>query len=82
MSAIQITERGLHPTALGMALQLKVFAPGYPLLTWREVWEAFTAQYPGRWAIQIFPPASELVDGKNVYHLWVLDNEPVGFNLR
>lgn len=80
--AITITERGHRETVLGRALQLKVFAPGYPVLTWRQVWEAFTAAYPGRWAVQVFPPASELVDGKNVYHLWVLEREPEGFNLR
>lgn len=79
---VRVTERGYRETALGRALQLKVFAPGYPLLTWRQVWEAFAAAYPDRWAVQVFPPASELVDSKSVYHLWVLEGEPQGLNLR
>lgn len=68
-SDIVITERGTRETCLGRALQLKVFAPGYRPLSWREVWEAFVAQYPGRWAVQSFPPADRLIDGKAVYHL-------------
>jgi hypothetical protein len=79
---VTITERGTKETCLGPALQLKVFAEGYPVLTWRQVWDAFTAAYPGRWAVQIFPPSESLIDSKAVYHLFVLDSEPQGFNLR
>lgn len=31
-----------------------------------------------RLAVEVFPPVSELVDGANMYHLWIL---PVGYNL-
>jgi hypothetical protein len=79
--AITITERGERDSVLGRVLQLKVFAPGYPPLSWREVWEAFAAAYPGRWAVQVFPPAGSLVDSKAVYHLWLLPGEPAGLNL-
>ncbi len=79
--AIQITERGFRESCLGRVLQLKIHAPAYRPLSWREVWEAFAARYPGRWAVQVFPPAGSLVDGKAVYHLWVLDHEPQGLNL-
>ena len=79
---VEITERGERDSCLGRVLQLKVWAPGYPVLSWSEVWSAFTERYPGRWAVQFFPPAGSLVDSKNVYHLWVLDSEPAGFNLR
>ena len=48
----------------------------------REVWDAFTKAYPEKWAVQCFPPESELVDSKAVYHLWVLEEEPEGLNLR
>ena len=82
MSAVQITERGRKDSCLGRVLQLKVFAADYRPLGWREVCDAFNAAYPGRWAVQVFPPAAELVDGKSVYHLWVLDGEPAGLNLR
>lgn len=33
---------------------------------------------PGRVAMEVFPPASELVDQADAYHLWVL---PEGFRL-
>ena len=82
MEDVIITERGVRATALGRALQIKVFRPGYPVLTWREVWDAFTARYPQRWAVQVFPPTEALIDGKAVYHLFVLDDEPAGLNLR
>lgn len=77
-----VTERGYRETCLGRVLQIKVFAPGYPPLSWRQVWDAFTARYPGQWAVQCFPPAGELVDGKAVYHLFVCATEPWGLNLR
>lgn len=81
---VQITERGVRDSCLGAVLQLKVFAPDYRPLGWREVWEAFAAAYPGRWAVEVFPPAARLVDGKNVYHLFALPegNSPAGLDLR
>lgn len=79
---VEVTERGSRDSCLGLVTQLKVWAPGYPPLSWSAVWEAFTERYPGRWAVQVFPPAEHLVDGKNVYHLWVLEAEPHGLNLR
>jgi hypothetical protein len=79
---ITITERGYRDTCLGRVLQLKIFARGYPRLAWREVWEAFASAYPGKWALEIFPPADELVDSKAVYHLFVLEREPAGLNIK
>jgi hypothetical protein len=80
--AVEITERGFRDSCLGRVLQLKIHAPGYRPLSWREVWEAFVARYPGRWAVQCFPPAGALVDGKAVYHLWVCDVPPAGLDIR
>lgn len=77
-----ITERGYRESCLGRVLQIKVFEPGYRPLAWREVWDAFAAAYPGQWAVQVFPPATHLVDGKAVYHLWVLAGKPQGLDLR
>lgn len=77
-----VTERGYRESCLGRVLQLKIHAPGYVPLSWREVWDAFSAAYPGRWAVQCFPPADQLVDQKAVYHLFVLESEPFGLNLR
>lgn len=84
MALVRITERGVRDSVLGPVLQIKVFAPDYRALSWREVWEAFANAYPDRWAVQCFPPADQLVDGKSVYHLWVLAPGvcPVGLNLR
>lgn len=82
MSDITITERGHRDSCLGRVLQLKVFAPDYRPLGWREVWDAFAAAYPGRWAVQVFPPADRLVDSKAVYHLWATEGEPAGLDLR
>jgi len=67
---------------LGPVRQIKIFAPGYPPLQWREVWERFMVEYPGQWAVQMFPPEGSLVDGKAVYHLWVLENAPEGLDIR
>ncbi len=79
---IIITERGTRETCLGPALQLKICTADYRPLGWREVWDAFAAAYPGRWAVQVFPPAERLLDAKAVYHLWVLNQEPTGLDLR
>jgi len=78
---VKITERGYRGTVLGQVLQLKIHSLTYALLSWREVWDAFSKAYPNKWAVQFFPPAVDLVDVKNVYHLWVLETRPLGFNL-
>ena len=79
LRAIKVRE-----TPLGPALHVKIRGADRRPLAWREVWECFSAHYPGRWAVQSFPPAEELVDGKAVYHLFVLppDFEPAGLNIK
>jgi len=74
----------LVDTDLGPVTQIEIYDPGYRPLSWREVWEKFAETYPGRWAVQAFPPRDQLVDGKAVYHLWVLEPGvvPRGLNLR
>ena len=79
---INITERKYHESCLGRVLQLKIFTDDFDRLYWSEVWEEFVKRYPGKWAVQVFPPVEKLVDGKNVYHLWVLDQCPEGLSLR
>jgi hypothetical protein len=81
MTDIVITERGTRDSVLGPVLQIKVFAPGYRPLAWREVWDAFATAYPGRWAVQVFPPAGRLIDSKAVYHLFVCEQAPGGLDL-
>ena len=79
---ITITDRGERDSCLGPVTQLKVFSDDYRPLTWSEIWQAFTEQYPGQWAVQVFPPADRLVNGKNVYHLFMLPGKPYGLDLR
>ena len=69
-------------SSLGRVTWVKIHAPGYRPCTWREVWEKFAESYPGKWAVQAFPPADQLVDGKAMYHLFVCDEAPKGLNIR
>jgi hypothetical protein len=50
-------------------------------MAWSEVWATFADRYPGRWAVPFFPPASDLVDEANIYHLFVLEEAPLGVNI-
>jgi len=79
---VKIREMGTRDTPLGEVLYIKMHAEGFPKLSWSECWEAFSQAYPGKWAVQMFPPADQLVDGKCMYHLFVLDGEPEGLNIR
>lgn len=79
---IVITERGYQDSCLGRVLQLKIHDADYGKLGWEDVWNAFTDAYPGKWAVEVYPPKSAIVNGKNVYHLWVLESAPVGLTLR
>jgi hypothetical protein len=71
-------------SCLGVVTATKIHAEDFRPLGWREVWERFSAEFPGRWAVQCFPPSDQLVDGKSVYHLFVLPAgaEPAGLNIK
>ena len=77
---LRVVER--RSSCLGEVLYIKICSWTYRPLAWREVWECFAAAYPGKWAVQCFPPAEQLVDGKAVYHLFVCDQIPEGLNIR
>jgi len=79
---INITEHGERESCIGKVLWIKVFAEDYRRLYWREVWDVFSKKYPGKWAVQVFPPKRQLVDSKSVYHLWVAETCPQGLNIR
>lgn len=68
-------------TELGPATYIRIATPNYRTLTWTEVWKAFSAIFPGQWAVQAFPPGDRLVDEDNVYHLFVLRNPPGGMDI-
>lgn len=82
MNHIHIQEKEYRETALGIALYIRVFTDNYQQLSWSEVWNRFAQSYPGQWAIQCFPPHDQVVDEENIYHLFVLDCPPQGFNIR
>ncbi|NJN53677.1 MAG: hypothetical protein HC804_02325 [Anaerolineae bacterium] len=68
----------------GEVTHLKIATPEYTQLTWVQVWQAFTAVYPDRWAIELYPPVTDLVNEARVYHLWMLPEAwrpPQGMNL-
>ena len=80
---IQIKEDAeTRETALGTVKHIRMWAADWKPLTWREQWEAFARAYPGKWAVQAFPPADQLVDGKAVYHMFVCETPPSGLNIR
>lgn len=47
----------------------------------RELWDLFAELYPGKWALQVFPDAKNLLDQSNKYHLFVYSECPKGLNL-
>jgi hypothetical protein len=59
----------------GEVARLKVYTSDYRRLSWLQVWQAFQGAYPNRWALELYPPAEELVDEAHVYHLWLLPEE-------
>lgn len=72
---------GSRSTSFGRVTYLKIATPDKRRLSWREVWERYADLYPDSWAIQFFPPKSELVDDAHIYHLFVLEDEPRGFGI-
>src|SRR5271156_5932291 len=64
---VSIQEMGESPTSLGGANYIKIRRHGDKPMSWRAVWEAFSSTYPDCWAVQMSPPASELIDEINVY---------------
>lgn len=76
-----IQEMGPRQTSFGSVLYIKVRTPNYRRLHWSEIWKVFSQAYPGRWALEFFPPKEKLLDEANVYHLFVLDKDPTGIDL-
>ncbi len=47
-----------------------------PIRTWRDLqWIKNQLAGEERWAMEVFPPMSKLVDTSNQYHLWVAPQE-------
>jgi hypothetical protein len=77
-----VQEMGPVMTDLGSLLYIRIRREGYGPLSWRQAWEVFRERYPGRWAVQFFPPAGDLVDDEDIFHLYVLDFVPAGVNIK
>lgn len=77
----RITDHGVVPTALGPSRRVTIERRDGAPMGFREVYDAFTDRYPGRWAVQLLPPVERLFDSVNRYHLHVLDREPAGLDL-
>lgn len=69
-------------TGFGLATYIRIHTHDYRRLAWSEIWATFADSFPGQWAIQCFPPASDLVDHENIYHLFVLESPPSGLNIK
>lgn len=80
--AASVQEMVERNTELGNVLYIRISTPNYQQLSWEHVWNVFKDRYPDQWAIQVFPPESELVNDTNIYHLFVLDHKPRGFNIK
>jgi len=68
----------------GEVTRLKVYTSDYQQLSWLQVWQAVAEIYPDQWAIELYPPVSELVNDDHVYHLWLMSEQwrpPIFMNL-
>lgn len=77
-----VQEMGERQTAFGFALYIKVRRHDEKEMSWTDVLYVFNDRYPGQWAVQCFPPMDEVLDEANVYHLFVLEQPPLGMNIR
>jgi hypothetical protein len=69
-------------TSLGLVLYIKVRRYDEKPMTWSEIWQVYSSSYPNKWAVQFFPPISELVDEANIYHLYVLHETPFNCSIK
>lgn len=76
-----IVEQGWVQTDLGPALRITVQRKDKAPMGFVEVYDAFAAAYPGRWALQCLPPRTHFMDQANRYHLHVLDTQPKALDL-
>lgn len=75
-------EIDIRNTSFGLLTYVKIRRHDEKPMSWPEICAVFNDRYPGRWALQCFPPADQVVDESNTYHLYVLGEEPRGMNIR
>jgi hypothetical protein len=70
-----------RPTGLGWGLRVQIERYDGRRMGWEELHRVFTQRYPGKWAVQVFPPLEHTYNGANKYHLLVLDEAPSELDL-
>lgn len=68
-------------TVAGWCTYVRIHRLDMATMGYRELWTVVQQLYPGKWAIQSFPPADALIDQANKYHMLVFEQEPDGFDL-
>ena len=76
-----VLECDTRETVLGEAMYVRIHRDDMAPMGFRELWDLFAERYPGKWAVQVFPDANNLLDQANKYHLFVIDKAPAGLNL-
>jgi len=76
-----ILDCGVRETVAGPARYVRFHRTDMRPMGYRELWEVFELACPGCWGVQSFPPAPQLQDRANKYHLLVFDEAPAGFHL-
>lgn len=76
-----VLECDRRPTAFGSALYVRIHRSDMAVMGFRELWDLFDRLYPNKWAVQVFPERSKLLDQANKYHLYVYEKCPTGLDL-
>lgn len=69
-----IQEVEYRNSSWGYFLYIRIQRYDNKSMGWEEIHSRFAEAYPGKWAIQVFPPDSHLVNDANMYHLFVLED--------
>lgn len=81
IASVHVIEKGVVRTPLGPALRVTIHRHDKRQMAFWQVWEAFSNAYPGKYAVQLFPPRAHYIDMANKYHLHVFANQPEGLDL-
>jgi hypothetical protein len=67
-----------HPrqTDLGPVRYFRIQRDDGRAMNWAEIQSVFNKVHPGKWAVEVFPPATHTINLMNAYHLFVFDGPP------
>jgi hypothetical protein len=68
-------------TDAGWCAYVRIHRLDMEKMGYRELWSVVQQLYPGKWAVQSFPPWDKLIDQANKYHVLVFERTPEGFDL-